>query len=93
MKVEWRNKEAFAQFADVLGVTSDSIMAASAQGDGDHFWHVFYTEKPTAESDEWVWFAVIWRSSEDGELIEVLRREKFRTLGQFQVEFNARQGA
>lgn len=81
MRVEWKHAEGFALFAEALGITNDSVMAASSD-DGGFFWDVFYTEKPTADPEEWVWHAVIWK----GDTAEVLRREKFRTIEQFLAE-------
>lgn len=88
--VEWKMAGDFDPFTKALDIPTNSVMAASSQ-DGGFFWDVFYTQTPTADPEQWVWKATIWRSVE-GEM-EVLRRERFRTIGQFNEELRERMEA
>lgn len=55
VQVEWQDRTAFAQLAEALGVTTDSVMAAYQPSERE--WVVLYTDEPTGEQ---VHKAAVW---------------------------------
>lgn len=79
MQTEWESdRTRFAQQAEALDVTTDSIMAAS-KGADEGFWRVLYTLEPTADDDAWIWYARL-DIGDDG-ILAVAQKGALCTIG------------
>ena len=81
MEAEWQGRMGFAQQAEALGVTTDSIMLAGPHGDG---WFVLYTDEPTDDPEAMIWSAMLIPDARG--ILEVARRSEFKTVGQVNAE-------
>jgi hypothetical protein len=64
-----------------VGINTDQVMSI-ASTDGGKTWMMLYTPEPDGHADDdWIWLAVLWRNPEG--IIEVARRSRFKTVGQF----------
>ncbi len=78
---EWQNRTSFAQHAEALGITTDSVMMVGQHGPG---WLVLYTQEPTADPEAMIYSAMLIPDKRG--ILKVARRSEFKTVGQVNAE-------
>lgn len=78
--VEWKKRGFFAEIAEALGVTTDSIMAATPKK--NDLWWVLYTDEPTDDPEAWLKAATLQRGK-DG-ILRARMTETTIQLGELQ---------
>jgi hypothetical protein len=80
INIQGRKAEAFKPFAEVLGVSPESVMSAQS-GDDGRSWTVLYTLEPIADPKQMLYKAELWRDNEG--VLQVVRNDELCSAGRF----------